>query len=145
MPIGMEEGANKKRYVPIPRRTKARSMTVGTWRNNYPMAMGIQRTGVKLMVVGLRCLGDNPDIKTAHSYKWKQKKMQQMRIRLIAIGTYRTNFGLRAKANRSYPRAWGRHYRLVKVWKLPAHSGWTSIWWLCCNERQCRGLLLSNR
>ena len=37
----MDEGEDKKRCVPIPRQTGARSMVVGTWRMNYSMAMGI--------------------------------------------------------------------------------------------------------
>ena len=41
MPTGMEEGADKKRCVPILRWTGARPMAVGTWQMDYLMAMGM--------------------------------------------------------------------------------------------------------
>ena len=74
MPTGMEEGTDKKGYVPTPRQIGARPMAVGTQRIDYPIDIRIQRIGVRSMVVRLQCLGDNPDTETAHSYQWKMIK-----------------------------------------------------------------------
>ena len=99
MPIGMDEGADKKRCVLILQQMTARPMVVGTWQTNYSMAIGIQQTGVRPMAVGIWCLGDNLDTETAHSYQWKMTKTQQMGIRLMVAGTQWMNFGSRAKAS----------------------------------------------
>ena len=73
MPTGREEGADKKRCVPTPRRMGARPMAVGTWWMDYPMATGIQWTRIRQMAVSVRCLGDNPETKIADPYQQKQK------------------------------------------------------------------------
>ena len=42
MSIDMRDEAVKKRCVPTPRRTGARSMVVGTWRMDFSMGIGMQ-------------------------------------------------------------------------------------------------------
>ena len=56
------------------------------------------------MAVRIRCLGDNLDTETTYSYWWKMTKTQRMGIRLMAVSTQQTNFGLRAEANCSHPQ-----------------------------------------
>ena len=70
---------------------------------NHSMAIEIQRTGIRLMVVGIRCLGDNLDTKTAHSHQWKTTKIPQglwkalqMDKSLETTSTQRKDFGLMA-------------------------------------------------
>ena len=45
MSMDMRDEAVQKRCVPTPQRMGARSMVVGIWQTNYPMAMGIQQRG----------------------------------------------------------------------------------------------------
>ena len=53
MPIGMVEEADKNRCIAIQLQMEARPMVVGTWWIDYPMAMGIQWMGIRLMAVGI--------------------------------------------------------------------------------------------
>ena len=100
----IEEEADKKMCVPIPRWTGARPMVVGTWQIHYPMAMRIQWMGIRPMAVGVRCLGDNLDTETAYSYQQKMTKMQRTGIRPMTTGTQWMNSNSRAEATCSLPQ-----------------------------------------
>ena len=61
MSTDIRDEAVQKRCVHTLQRTGAKLMAVGTWWTDYPMAMGIHRTGIRPMVIGTRCSGDNLD------------------------------------------------------------------------------------
>ena len=58
---GMIDEVVQKRCVPTPRQTRIRLMAMGAWWMDYSMAVGIQWTRIRQMVVGTRCSGDNLD------------------------------------------------------------------------------------
>ena len=99
MSMDMRDEAIQKRCVATPRWMGARSMVVGTWRMDYLIAMRIKQTGIRPIVVGTQCSGDNLDTEATRSCQWKMTKMQQTGIRPMATGAQRTDSDPKAEAN----------------------------------------------
>ena len=59
----------------------------------------MQRTGDKPMAECTWYLGDDLDTGAIHPFQWKMTKRQQMRIKLMAVGTRHEDSGLRADTN----------------------------------------------
>ena len=94
--MDMRDEAIQKRCVPTPWQMGPRPMVVGIWQMDYPMAMGMQRTGIRPMAVGTRCLSDNLDPEATCLCQGKMIKIQQTGIRPMATGTQQINFDPKA-------------------------------------------------
>ena len=106
MSIDMRDEGAQKRCVPAPQQMKAIPMAVGTWRMDYLMAIGMQQTGIKPMIVGARRSGDNLDTEVIHSYQQKMITMQRMVIRLMVACAQRMDPSPKAEANHYMREAW---------------------------------------
>ena len=82
---------------------------------DYPMAMGIQRTGIRPMAVGIQCSGDNLDTEATCSCQWKMTKTQSTGIRPMVVGAQRTDSGPKAEAKHYMREAWRKGKILKNV------------------------------
>ena len=74
MSTNMRDEAVQKRCVPTPGWTGARMMAIGMWRTDYPMAIGIKQTRIRLMAIGTQRSGDNLDTEATRSCQQKNDK-----------------------------------------------------------------------
>ena len=91
------------------------------------MAIGMQLTGTRSMVVDAKRSGHNLDTEATRSFKSKMTKIQRTRIQPMAVATQQTDSGPKAEAKHYMREAWWKGKSLKNVRSQQTSSGLMSV------------------
>ena len=115
MSMDIRDEAIQKRCIPTPWQTGAKLMVVRTWQMDYLMAMRIQQIGIRPMLVGTWCSGDNLDTEATCSCQQKMTKTQRTWIKPMAAGPQLMESSPKVEANHYMRNTWRKGKVLKNV------------------------------
>ena len=95
----------KERCIPIPQQMGIRLEAVATQQIDISMVLEVRRMRNRSMATCTQYSSDDLDTKAIHPSQWKMIKRQRTGIRLMAVGIWHADFGLRAETNFYLKRA----------------------------------------